>query len=83
MLLIDAIGMVADAYPEDAGWIIQCPEGQIEMVIGPFEPSYSCSDHMLLRANRRLEVVVAEFTARYPASTKYEHWKISPREAKR
>ena len=80
MQLIHALALVADAYPEDRGWIIQCSEGRIEMTIGPLGPSYSASDDMLLRASRRLEVVIAEFLARHPASDRDEHWKISPRE---
>lgn len=80
MLLIEALIMVADLYPEERGWTIQGPEGHIDMTIGPLGPAYSCSDSMLLRANRRLEVVIAEFLARHPAAARDEHWKISPRE---
>lgn len=80
MQLIEALAILADIYPEDRGWIAQCEEGRIEMTIGPLGPSYSASDHVLLRASRRLEVVIAEFLARHPAMTRNEHWKISPRE---
>lgn len=80
MLLIDALVMVADMYSEKRGWTIQCAEGRIDMTIGPLGPAYSCSDSILLRANRRLEVVIAEFLARHPAAARDEHWKISPRE---
>ena len=81
MLLIEALIMAADMYPEEHGWVAQCAEGRIEMTIGPLGPSYSASDHMLLRASRRLEVVTAEFLARHPAMCRDEHWKISPQEA--
>jgi hypothetical protein len=81
MQLIEALAAVADLYPEERGWVARCAEGRIEMSIGHLGPSYSASDHMLLCASRRLEVVIEDFLARHPAATRDEHWKVSPRES--
>lgn len=87
MLLIEALVMVAQTYPKEAGWMIQCPHGCIlkqaeDKDLAGIVPreymAYGAQEHYL-KSDTALEVVLAALAEHDANALRDEHWKIAIR----